>query len=201
MEDMRSEIRAAFEREQAAHPPAPSLRWDVASAVAAHERPARSLQWIAVAAALILGLLVVVGLMSSRLIHVPVPAGKPPASPPVVTTPAASLPVMAPPVGATMIPLTYGHGSESFGAFNATGQSLFLDFACSNLAGSPMVLTLAKAGSGEFVASASIPCVGNPDFTQDQLAGIKGRLVLTIDASADTEWEVYVASGPDTGYP
>ena len=189
MEEMRSEIRAAFEKEQAAHPPAPALRRDVASAVAAHPRPAPNLPWVAVAAALILGLLVVVGLMSTRLIHVPTPVGKLP----------APLPVMATPVGATMIPLTFGHGAENFGAFTATGQSLFLEFACRSSAGSSILLTLTKATSGEFVASASVPCVG-PGFTLDELGGVKGSLVLTIDASADTEWEVYVVSGPDTGH-
>ena len=94
-----------------------------------------------------------------------------------------------------MIPLTFGRGAEKFGAFNATGQSLFLEFACRNSAGSMILLTLTKASSGEFVASGSVPCVG-PNFTFDELVGVKGRLVLTVEASADTEWEVYVASGP-----
>jgi hypothetical protein len=189
MDDLRSEIRSAFEKEQAAHPPGPALRWDIANSVAGLQRPAPNVPWVAIAAALILGLLVVVGLMSTRFIHLPAPAGNPP----------GSLPVMATPVGATMIPLTFGRGVENFGAFNATGQSLFLEFACRSSAGSKILLTLTKATSGEFVASASVPCVG-PGFTQDELAGVKGHLVLRIDASADTDWEVYVASGPDTGH-
>jgi hypothetical protein len=77
MENLRSEIRAAFEREQAAHPPAPGLRRDVAGAVAAHQRPRPRLQWVAVAAAVVLGFAVVAGLMSSRLAHNPTPAKNP----------------------------------------------------------------------------------------------------------------------------
>jgi hypothetical protein len=190
MEELRSEIRAAFDREQAAHPPSPALRPDVVNAVATHRRPAPNLPWVAVAAALILGLLVVVGFMSTRLIHVPAPARKPP----------ASLPVMGTPVGATMIPLTFGHGAENFGAFNATGQSLFQEFACRSDKGSTIHLTLTKAKSGEFVASESVPCV-DPGFHLDELSGVKGQLVLTIDAPDETEWEVYVASGPGTPHP
>jgi hypothetical protein len=77
MEDLRSEIRAAFDREQAAHPPAPALRRDVANAVAAHQRPSPRLQWVAVAAAVLLGFAVVAGLMSSRLAHNPTPVKNP----------------------------------------------------------------------------------------------------------------------------
>jgi hypothetical protein len=77
MEELRSEIRAAFEKEQAAHPPAPALRRDVAGAVAAHQRPLPRLQWVAVAAAVVLGFAVVAGLMSSRLAHNPTPVKNP----------------------------------------------------------------------------------------------------------------------------
>ncbi|HXC76902.1 MAG TPA: hypothetical protein VNU19_07615 [Candidatus Acidoferrum sp.] len=67
MNDLRSEIRAAFEKEQAAHPPIGGLRSTVTAAAAAQTRPARNLQWIAVAIAAVLGILVVAGLASSRL--------------------------------------------------------------------------------------------------------------------------------------
>jgi hypothetical protein len=82
MDEMRSEIRAAFEKEQAANPPAAALRRNVVVAVAAQPRPAANLQWLAVAAAILLGFAVVVGLMSSRLAHqAPVPGNNPKASP------------------------------------------------------------------------------------------------------------------------
>jgi hypothetical protein len=91
MEELRSEIRAAFDKEQAAHPPAGALRRDVSTAVAAQPRPASNLQWLAVAAAILLGFAVVAGLMSSRLAHhAPVPAnpkgdyGPPPAGIPLL---------------------------------------------------------------------------------------------------------------------
>jgi hypothetical protein len=84
MEELRPEIRAAFEKEQAAHPPMAAMRRNVVEAVTVQPRPARHLQWVAVAAAAILGILVVAGLMSTRLGHragAPVPAATPKASP------------------------------------------------------------------------------------------------------------------------
>jgi hypothetical protein len=67
MEKLRSEIRAAFEKEQAAHAPVTSLRQNVVAAVTAHPRRETNYQWLVVAAALVLGVLVVAGLMSTRL--------------------------------------------------------------------------------------------------------------------------------------
>jgi hypothetical protein len=67
MDDLRSEIRSAFEKEQAAHPPAAALRHDIVTCVTEHPRPGPNLQWLAVAAAVLLGFAVVAGLMSSRL--------------------------------------------------------------------------------------------------------------------------------------
>jgi hypothetical protein len=82
MDEMRSEIRAAFEREQAAHPPVASLRRNVVDSVSARQRPAPNFQWVAVAAAVILGVLVVIGLMSTRFHpRATVPAATPNASP------------------------------------------------------------------------------------------------------------------------
>ena len=77
MDDLRSEIRAAFEKEQATHPPIGGLRSQLTAAAAIQTRPSRSLQWIAVAVAAILGILVVAGLLSTRLgprANVPLPA-------------------------------------------------------------------------------------------------------------------------------
>jgi hypothetical protein len=84
MDELRPEIRAAFEKEQAAHPPIAALRHNVVEAVTAQPRRTPNLQWLAVAAALVLGILVVMVLMSTRLAHhasVPVPAASPNASP------------------------------------------------------------------------------------------------------------------------
>ena len=99
MEKLRSEIRAAFEKEQAGHAPAPSLRHDVVEAAAAQSRPPRNLQWLAVAAAIILAILVVAGLMSTRFHpRASVPAATPNASPVADYGP--------PPAG---VPLLYVH--------------------------------------------------------------------------------------------
>ncbi|MEA2628958.1 MAG: hypothetical protein QOJ10_1418 [Chloroflexota bacterium] len=83
MDDLRSEIRSAFEKEQAAHPPAAALRHDVVTAVTEHPRTGPNLQWLAVAAAIVLGFAVVAGLMSSRLAahRTQVPGSTPQASP------------------------------------------------------------------------------------------------------------------------
>ena len=51
MEHLRSEIRAAFEQEQAAHPPISALRQNVVASVTAHSRRDTNYQWLAVAAA------------------------------------------------------------------------------------------------------------------------------------------------------
>lgn len=69
MEDMRSEIRAAFEKEQRLHPPAAGMRQAIAAAVASPQRRQTNLQWAAVAAAVVLALLVVAGLMATRIGH------------------------------------------------------------------------------------------------------------------------------------
>ncbi len=99
MDDLRSEIRAAFEREQAANPPAAGLRRQVVDTVSVRQGPAPNFQWVAVAAAVILGVLVVVGLMSTRFHpRAVVPAATPNASPPADYGP--------PPAG---VPLIYVH--------------------------------------------------------------------------------------------
>jgi hypothetical protein len=82
MDDLRSEIRAAFEREQAGRAPANAMRGQVVEAVVSRSRPSRNFQWVAVVAAALLGIAVVAGLMSTRLAHrASVPAATPNASP------------------------------------------------------------------------------------------------------------------------
>jgi hypothetical protein len=102
MDEMRSEIRAAFEKEQMAHAPDAALRYDIVDAVTAQPRRAPNFQWVAVLAAVILGVLVVVGLMSTRFNrHASVPAN-PNASP--QASPVADY--GPPPAG---VPLLYVH--------------------------------------------------------------------------------------------
>jgi hypothetical protein len=78
-DQLRDEVRAAFQKEQAAHPPASDLRPSIARSVTV--RPARrpNLQWVAVAAALLITALVIVSLVSSRLaVRTQVPAHESP---------------------------------------------------------------------------------------------------------------------------
>jgi len=103
MDEMRSEIRAAFEKEQAGHAPAAALRRNLVEAVAAQPEPRRSYQWLAVAAAVLLAILVVAGLLSSRALrHANVT--NPHASPVPQATPLADY--GPPPAG---VPLLYVH--------------------------------------------------------------------------------------------
>jgi hypothetical protein len=84
MDDLRSEIRAAFEREQAGHAPANAMRSDIVDAVAAQGRPSRNFQWVAAVAAILLAILVVAGLMSTRLApRASVPAATPKPNSPI----------------------------------------------------------------------------------------------------------------------
>lgn len=106
MEELRSEIRAAFEKEQAGHAPAAALRRNLVDAVAAQQRPRRSFQWVAVAAAVLLAVLVVAGLLSTRLLarHANV------TSPHVTPSPLADY--GPPPAG---VPLLYVHDPNHLG--------------------------------------------------------------------------------------
>ncbi len=107
MDDLRSEIRAAFEKEQAANPPVVGLRPSVVAAVAQQPRRAPNLEWLAVAAAILLGVLVVAGLMSQRLAHhAPSPVGAPTASPAGSPTASPVTDFGPPPAG---VPLLYVH--------------------------------------------------------------------------------------------
>jgi Galactose oxidase, central domain len=82
MNDLRTEIRAAFEREQSAFPPPAALRAQVDAAINAHARAAaptrqrahHNLEWLMVAAAVLLTIAIVVGLMAARLMNLhPIP--------------------------------------------------------------------------------------------------------------------------------
>ena len=97
MDDLRSEIRAAFEREQAGHAPASAMRSDIVDAVAAQPRPSRNFQWVAAVAAILLAILVVVGLMSTRF----APRATAPAATPKPTSPIGEY--GAPPPGVNLL--------------------------------------------------------------------------------------------------
>jgi hypothetical protein len=77
MADLRSEIRAAFQKEQTLNPSSPDLRRNIVQSVAARPRRRVDLQWMAVAAAIVIGALIVVSLMSTRAAHHGVPSHPP----------------------------------------------------------------------------------------------------------------------------
>jgi hypothetical protein len=67
MDDLRNEIRQAFQREQAANPPRAGLRRDVVAAATTRPRREANLQWLAAAAALLITALIIGSLVSSRI--------------------------------------------------------------------------------------------------------------------------------------
>jgi hypothetical protein len=67
MDDLRNEIRQAFQKEQAANPPGANLRHDVVAATTTRPRRGANLQWLAAAAALLITALVIGSLVSSRV--------------------------------------------------------------------------------------------------------------------------------------
>ncbi len=80
MIDIRTEIRAAFEREQSEFPPPAALRAQVVAAVNSQARMAapvrqraeRNLSWVMVAAAILLTIAIVAGFMAVRLVSHPI---------------------------------------------------------------------------------------------------------------------------------
>lgn len=141
MNDLRSEIRAAFEKEQGAHPIPGGLRSNLTAAAATQPRPAPNLQWIAVAVAAVLGVLVVAGLMSTR--HAPrgsVPAATPKATPFVDYGP--------PPSG---VPLLYVHDPSNPSwliAFDWSGKPQGTVKLQAAAAQDPSAVKMAPDGSG-----------------------------------------------------
>jgi hypothetical protein len=75
MIDIRTEIRDAFEREQSAFPPPPTLRAQVVEEVSGHarasaparQRAGRDLNWLMGAVAILLAIAIVAGLLAVRL--------------------------------------------------------------------------------------------------------------------------------------
>jgi hypothetical protein len=166
MDDLRSEIRSAFEKEQAAHPPAAALRHDIVTSVTERPRPGPNLQWLAVAAAVLLGFAVVAGLMSSRLAahRTLVPGGSSP-------TPQAS-PIGEygpPPAG---VPVLYLHDPENpswLNGYDWSGKvlgTLKLDPSQTAVGMAPdgqsFALGLgAKGGTGEMLDRLGVPVPGS----------------------------------------
>ena len=69
MDDLRNEIRSAFEREQAPHPPASELRSRTVAAAVAHRGGAPRLQWLGAVAAVLIAALLVAAFLSSQLMR------------------------------------------------------------------------------------------------------------------------------------
>lgn len=176
MDDLRSEIRAAFENEQAPYPIPGGLRISLTSAAATQPRPARNLQWVAVAVAAMLGVLIVAGLMAAR--HTPrgsVPAASPNASPLVDYGP--------PPAG---VPLLYVHdpGNPSWLiAFDWSGKPRGTVKLPAAVVGDPSTVKMAPDGSGFEVggtykggSGTFLDRLGQPIVTQIGPTGLAGAM-------------------------
>ena len=84
MSDLKTEIRSAFENEQGAFPPPPALRRQIVNAVSSApgqivHRDEPNLQWLAVAAAVLVTVAIVAGLLAIRIANRPIQVGPPPA--------------------------------------------------------------------------------------------------------------------------
>ncbi len=123
MDEMRSEIRAAFEKEQAGLAPSAALRRNLVEAVAAQPRPGRNFQWVAVAAAVLLAILVVAGLMSTRLLARHANVNSPHASPARQSTPVAQ-DYGPPPAGVNLLYVHDPNHSTWLIGYDWTGQPL-----------------------------------------------------------------------------
>ena len=117
MDDLRTEIREAFEREQAGRLPALTLRQDIAAAVKARPRQAPNLQWLAVATAILLTVAVVAGLLSTRLLGRSVPVQPRPTP---VATP--SVDYGPPPAGVALVYVADPKHPGWYNAFDWTGK-------------------------------------------------------------------------------
>jgi hypothetical protein len=176
MDDLRSEIRAAFEREQATDPVPGGLRSNLTSAAATQVRPAPNLQWIAVAVAAALGVLVVAGLLSTR--HTPrasVPAATPNATPLVDYGP--------PPAG---VPLLYVHDPNDPSwliAFDWSGKPRGTVKLQAAAAQDPSAVKMAPDGSGFEVGGTYkggtgtfLDRLGQPVATETGSTGLVGAM-------------------------
>ena len=118
MKDLRSEVRAAFEKEQEAYPTAPDLRRTIVTAGPTPPRREIRLQWVAVAAVLLISALVIASLVSSRTVLRPqVPAH--PSPRPNVATGADYGP---PPAGVPLFYLRDPYNPGWYTGFDWSGQ-------------------------------------------------------------------------------
>jgi hypothetical protein len=115
MDDLRAEIREAFEREQAGQVPDRSLLHAMTPVATAHPRRAPNLQWLAVAAAVVLGIAIVAGLLSTRLANRNVPAHP-------KATPSPLIDYGPPPAGAALIYVADAKHPGWYNAFDWTGR-------------------------------------------------------------------------------
>ena len=167
MEELRSEIRAAFEREQAANPPVAGLRRNIVQAVIIERRQAPNLQWLAIAAAILLGILVVAGLMATRLAY----RGGVPAGPPA--TPVADY--GPPPLGVPLIYLQDPHHSTWLVGYDWSGKprgTVKLSLAGVQQSPDGVEFTTTpsgKGGSGPFLDRFGQPIPGAPGLLNTAL--------------------------------
>ena len=192
MDDMRSEIRAAFEKEQAAHPPGGGLRTNLVSAAATQARPKPNLQWIAVAVAAVLGLLIVAGLMSTRLgprANVP---GNPKASSVRLSSPTPEVDYGPPPAGVPLVYVQDPSNSSWLIGFDWTGKprgTVKLSQPLDPLRrlrqspdGSAFGYVGGKGGYAQFLDRLGQPITGGSSLSyQDLMWADDGRHLCTLD--------------------
>ena len=195
MADLRTEIREAFDKEQSAFPPPPALRHDAVDAVVARQKGGAvggggqpNFQWVAAAAAILITVAIVAGLMSIRLAQQPAPAHP---SPPT-SSPAPLADYGPPPVGVPLIYLAYLHRPGWLVGFDWSGKPR----GTVKLAQQPDPLTgfsqapdgsafaygfNGKGASTQFLDRLGQPIAGTGSHYQDQMWADDSRHICTLD--------------------
>ncbi|MDQ6878459.1 MAG: hypothetical protein M3082_12365 [Candidatus Dormibacteraeota bacterium] len=195
MDDLRTKIRDAFQNEQAAHGPAPTLGNEIRAAVAARPRRRPDYEWLAVAAAALIGLLVVAGLMSTRLAGRGVPA-----HPRATPTSGPQVDYGVPPAGVALIYVSDPTHPGWYNAFDWTGRPRGTIKLAAPL-GDNLYFLQAPDGSGFITAAAKATAqqlfdrLGAPvtdsfsDQFQSQVWADDGKHLCTLDYNSG-QWHV-----------
>lgn len=181
MDDLRTEIRKAFDEDQMAHPPMPNLRSTIVHAAHSAERGRENRwQWVAAVAAVLLAAVVIAALMSTRLTGRPVPS-RPLASP----SPASS-DYGPPPAGVSLIYVANPTHAGWYTGFDWSGQPRGTVKLAQPL-NQDQFLTQAPDGSGFVVAAFKglsgelLDRLGQP--FPDQMQGARLQSVIWSDDS------------------
>ena len=193
MDDLRTEIREAFEREQAGHALDRMLLHEITAAAWAQPRRAPNLQWLAIAAAVLLAIAIVAGLLSTRLANRNVPAHP-------TATPSPSIDYGPPPAGIALVYVADAQHPGWYNAFDWTGRprgTIKLAAPISDQVyltqapdGSGFITSLAKGTSSQSYDRLGTPIPENPSLLfARQVWADDSRHLCTLDYNS-FQWHI-----------